>query len=300
VRQRHDPGSQVPIPPFTTTLLNLGASVGRWAFSWLRADHTSISGGSWQQNLGGRPHLFFAVACAPSRRFRKPRRVDPLAALAFLNELIPNGFSSPATASHDRLVAFETESSEKDEPGIYREPERVGVVNFNGRVELAVRAPFERQGEELVIELAGAFAYLDRVVELVNRGEYQRLYRLPTRLRRLDWFVALGNNYQHPQFGSRQWKDLRFPGRRPAHRATTSFPWFDNYGLASQRLRSRRQRTKPPEILRPTLIELIGNSGWYDGVDEAVDETIDAAAAGSEAIAACSPISEVDPPTAQA
>lgn len=28
------------------------------------------------------------------------------------------------------------------------------------------------------------------------------------KLRRLDWFINLTNNYRHPQLGSRQWSDL--------------------------------------------------------------------------------------------
>jgi hypothetical protein len=254
----------------------------------VRPDHSSLYGGWYQQNLGGRQHLFFAVSCAPRRRFRKPRRVDALDALAFLNQLVPHGFSSPATTSHDEVVAFETPAI-NDDPALFAEPLRAGRVYANGRVELFVRAPIEKDGEKVIVDLAGAFAYLARFVDVVNDDAYQKLYGFRTRARRLDWFVGLSNNYSHPQFGSRQWDDLRFSGRRPIHRATSSFAHLPNHGLAWRALRSRRQRDRPETILRPTLIELINNSGWYDGVDEAVTDTVADIATRSRQLEASDP-----------
>jgi hypothetical protein len=55
-------------------------------------------------------------------------------------------------------------------------------------------------------------------------------------------------------------------------------PTIGTHGLAWRALRSRRQRDQPSTFLEPTLVELINNSGWYDGVDEAVIDTIPAAA----------------------
>jgi hypothetical protein len=266
----------VPTPTPTPAWIHALATGARWVSWRLRPDHSSLYGGWYQQNLGGRQHLNFAISCAPRRRLRKPRRVDPLDALSFLNDLVPDGFSSPATTSYADAVAFETEAG-ADDPAFYPEPLRAGRVWSNGRVELFVRAPID--GDEVTVDLAGAFAYAYRFVSVVNGGGYQRLYRFRTRAHRLDWFISLGNNYSHPQFGSRQWCDLAFPGRRPIHRATASFAHLDQSGLAWRSLRSRRQSTSPETILAPALTELVRGSGWYDGVEEAVGDTVDAAAA---------------------
>lgn len=142
-----------------------------------------------------------------------------------------------------------------------------------GVSNLFVRAPIEKESETVTVDLAGAFAYFARFVELVNRGDYRRLYRF-RRTRRLDWFFGLSNNYSHPQYGSRQWDDLRFPGRRPIHRATTSFAYIGTHGLAPHNLRSRRQSDSVDTFLRPALTDLINNSGWYDGVAEAIDDAV--------------------------
>lgn len=252
-------------------------TAGMWLLARVRADHSSLYGGWYQQNLGGHQHLYFSVSCAPRRRLRKPRRVETLAALNFLNQLIPDGFSSPATTSHDQVVAFETPAT-GDDPALYPEPLRAGRMWANGRVELFVRAPIEVEAEKVTVDLAGTFAYAARLVELVNHGDYAQLYGF-RRTRRLDWFIGLSNNYSHPQFGSRQWDDLSFPGRRPLHRATSSYAHIGTHGLAPQALRSKKQGDPAAALLRPALIDLVSNSGWYDGVEEAVDDTVAAASA---------------------
>lgn len=260
------------------------AAASLWLLARLRPDHSSLYGGWYQQNLGGHQHLYISVSCAPRRRIRKPRRVDALEALAFLNKLVPDGFSSPATTSHDQVVAFETAAT-GDDPALYPEPLRAGRVWANGRVELFVRAPIEKESETVTVDLAGAFAYFARFVELVSHGDYRQLYRF-RRTRRLDWFVGLSNNYSHPQYGSRQWDDLRFPGRRPLHRATTSFAYIGTHGLAPQNLSSRRQGDSVGALLRPALTDLINNSGWYDGVTETIDDAVVATTAAAREIRA--------------
>lgn len=279
-----EPGPHLPTPTPTPAMLRWLVSVGLWILTRLRPDHSSLYGGWYQQNLGGHQHLYFTVSCAPRRRLKKQHRVDALEALAFLNKLVPDGFNSPATTSHDQVVAFET-AAIGDDPALYAEPLRAGRVWANGRVELFVRAPIEKEGEAVAVDVAGAFAHFARFVLLVNDGDYRRLYGF-RRTRRLDWFVGLSNNYSHPQYGSRQWDDLRFPGRRPVHRATSSFAYVGTHGLAPLALRSRRQRDSVDAFLRPALTDLVNNSGWYDGVAEAVDDTVAATVLAAHEVSA--------------
>lgn len=279
-----EPGFHVPTPTPTPAMIRWLGAAGLWLLTRLRPDHSSLYGGWYQQNLGGHQHLYVSISCAPRRRLKKPRRVDALEALAFLNKLVPGGFSSPATTSHDQVVAFETAAT-GDDPALYPEPLRAGRVWANGRVELFVRAPVDTNGERVTVDLAGAFAYFARFVEFVNCGDYRRLYGF-TRARRLDWFIGLSNNYNHPQYGSRQWDDLRFPGRRPLHRATSSFAYIGTHGLAPNALRSRRQGESVSAFLRPALTDLINNSGWYDGVTEAIDDSVLATVAAAREVRA--------------
>jgi hypothetical protein len=102
-QHRNEPGLHVPSPTPTPAMIRWLAAAGLWLLARLRPDHSSLYGGWYQQNLGGQQHLYISISCAPGRRLKRPRRVDALEALGFLNKLIPDGFSSPATTSHDQV-----------------------------------------------------------------------------------------------------------------------------------------------------------------------------------------------------
>jgi hypothetical protein len=260
--------------PSPTTLVNLLLRAGTWAKNRALRDHASLFGGWYQQNYSNRQHFYVSVACAPSRRFKKPRPVDPDTALAFLDKLTPGVFSFPATQSTGEVVAFEVMDPQQQSMADY-ESLHAARIWANGRVELFDRAPVELDANgRAVIDLAGAFVPLQRLAQAVRNGEYRRAYGLPTKRRRLDWFAAVGNTWSHPTRGSEDWVDLKFPGRRPRARATRHYAAAPIHGLGWPKTRSHSQSTDPSNLVRSAVTELISNSGWHDGNLEAVDDTV--------------------------
>ncbi len=235
-----------------------------------RADHNTLYSGDHTKASAGRRHFYVTVACAPSRRFWRPRRVSPTGCLVFLNGVVPNGFEAPPTESRREVVAYVV-SDEDDDP-THWSPVRSARVAANGLVELLTRVRSTDDGPR--VDLLEAVVPVYRLAVAVRDGAYARAYGLPTRLRRLDWFVFLGN-FTSDERGSRHWKDLDFPGRRPRGRGTDAYPTASNQGLAWRELRSRAQRTEPALIVRLVLADLLTESGW-DGNEQAVEDTIGA------------------------
>jgi hypothetical protein len=258
-----------PTPGWINTLVQLL----RWLRHAVLPDHSSLYGGWYTQNYAGRKFVYISVACAPRRKFRRWRPVTPEMALSFLEGLMPGAFALPAAQSIREVIAFEAPDAAGNSP-MY-EPVRAARIWANGRVELFVRAPIEfDENERLTVDLVGAFCPLYRLGDAVRHGAYRSLYQLPTRLRRVDWFVALSNAVQHQDRGWEEWVDLKFPGRRPRSRATNHFAAAPMHGLAWKELRSRRQRTDPVELVRSAIGELIRESGWHDGNEDALADVV--------------------------
>src|SRR5439155_1584548 len=119
----------------------------QWLSRRVRPDHSSLFGGWYQQNYSNREHFYVSVACAPSRRFQRPRPVKPDDALDFLNELMPGTFSFPAAQSTGNVVAFEVADEAMDTMTAY-EPLHAARIWANGRVEFFTRAPVEFRADD--------------------------------------------------------------------------------------------------------------------------------------------------------
>jgi hypothetical protein len=275
-------GFEMPTPPPATNLV-LRALLA--AAAWLRAralrDHSSLYGGWYQQNIGGRHHFYFAVTCAPSRRI-KPKRIEPAKALEFLERIDPGGFDYPPTQSLAEVVAFEVAAADSD--NLMYEPERAARFWSNGRVELFYRAVVEFNDEaEATVDLAESVKPAWRLIEAVQAGHYRRLYGFRP-WRRIDWLVQVSNTYHGSPRGSMEWSDLKFAGRKPGGRATTHHATAPHLGLGSQKLRSLPQGAELSRVLAPALTDLVHNSGWFDSpagtVACAVEDTVAAVADG--------------------
>ena len=166
-------GFEMPTPPPATNLVLRGLLA---AAAWLRAralrDHSSLYGGWYQQNIGGRQHFYFAVTCAPSRRI-KPKRIEPAKALEFLERIDPGAFYYPPTQSLAEVVAFEVAGGDReprieqrqerfdvavsDSDAVMYEPGRAARLWSNGRVELFYRASVELDNQaNATVDLAAA------------------------------------------------------------------------------------------------------------------------------------------------
>src|SRR5690349_15246477 len=104
-QQRHTDDDHMPFIPIPGFLANLAVQAGAWLRRMLRVDHSSLYGGEFVRSNAGRRHIYITVACAPSRRLRRPRRVTPSDALTFLNGVVPQGFAPPPAESTGQGVA---------------------------------------------------------------------------------------------------------------------------------------------------------------------------------------------------
>jgi hypothetical protein len=252
------------------TVINVVLRVGTWALHRVRRDHSSLYGGWYTQNYGNRRYIYLSAACAPSRRFRHPRLVRASDAHRFIEATFGVPFDPRPAQSLREVVAFEDQPKEDA-----MDPLRAVRLNDNGRVELFWRISHETTaGSELVIPIVDLFAPLYELVRAVERGLYRELYKLPSRARRLDWFVAVSPHVS-TDTGWSEWHDLRFPGDRPQMRASRATPALSPFGLAHVNVRSRSQRTPPRDLLRPIIDDFLTNSGW-DGNDAAIQATLDA------------------------
>ncbi|MGA9762620.1 MAG: hypothetical protein WBQ14_09370 [Gaiellaceae bacterium] len=138
---------------------------------------------------------------------------------------------------------------------------------------MLIRVPHETDEDgKPVVPLLAALRPVYEMGEAVKRGGYQRLFRLRSRARRLDWFVFLAPALSAD--GWTPWTDISFPGRRPAVRARHANPAQPQFGLAGDELRSRPQRKDSVEMVRAVATHLIEDSGWSDGVEAAVDDAM--------------------------
>jgi hypothetical protein len=263
------PVSPIPIPN-PVPAIKVGSQIAAWATRRLRRDHGSLYGGWYTQNYGNRRNFYLSAACAPSRRFRKARRVSPGRAHAFLDEVFAEKFDSTPSQSLRDVVAFEVPVDVE-----WSDPDRAVRINANGRVEIFWRVAHERgPRDELVLPIVAVMRPLHEFAIGVSGGAYKRLYELPSRARRLDWFVAV-SPYISTDAGSIGWDDLHFPGVRPRLRASRGQAPVSPRGLAPDALGSVKQRTRPRDLVALVLEDLL-TAGQWDGNEEAIIQTLDA------------------------
>lgn len=192
--------------------------------------------------------------------------------MAFLNDVVPNGFQMPPVRARDDAVAFDVKDPEGN--GMW-DVVRVGQVYSIGLVELLARPTTRRlDADTLVIDLLSVARPIYDMASVVQRGGYRDLFGFRNRSRRVDWAIYLANFMSDATRGALYWSDLDFPGRRPLMRATDSWPAAPNLGLGHAKLRSRRQQTDPAAIVRAVLGDLVSGSGWLEGNDAAIDDVI--------------------------
>jgi hypothetical protein len=263
----------MPLIPNPLTTAKTGWQVLSWLRRVARRDHSTVYRGNFTKASGGRSQITIVVACAPRSALRHGRALDPHRALAFLNGVVSDGFAMPPSQSSGHAVGYQVGN---DAAGGW-DPVRAGVVWSNGLVELLVRPRSEIDDEDhLLVDLVSVAKPIYDLATAVRDGRYRRLFGWRTRNRRLDWFVFLTNYASDTTKGQRYWDDLIFPGRRPTFRATNHYGAAPNFGLGAERLRGRRQRTDPEEIVRAVLGDLLRESGWVEGNDDAVADVLTA------------------------
>src|SRR4051794_9621263 len=124
-RLRHSGNDMPTIPP--PSVLKWLESLARWCWRVVHADHTQLYGMNYTRASAGWRHFYIAVACAPSRRFRRPRPVKPRDALDLLNTAIPGGFTPPPNESRAEVIAYTTPAEGEDDRSRW-EPLRAGRV----------------------------------------------------------------------------------------------------------------------------------------------------------------------------
>ena len=208
------------IPTNLGPALKIGWQVLNWGRSIARRDHSTVFRGEWAKSSFGRTCITVSIACGPSKRLRRARRVDHHKVLGFLTAVLPNGFEMPPVRARDEAVAFDVKDPQGN--GMW-DVVRVGQVYSMGLVELLVRPSTRRpDADSLVVDLLSIARPIYDMASVVQRGGYRDLFGFRSRSRRVDWTVYLANFMSDGTRGFLYWTDLDFPGRRPSMRATDS------------------------------------------------------------------------------
>ncbi len=263
----------IPSPEWFAQGLRLLRQGFRAARRQATHDHSAIWGGWFTspvvQTYGTR--FFVTVACAPSEKFRRPLETSTARVEEFLREYVPLPFPAQPFQSYPGMVMFEEPDTDHLNPRRH-----AARVLGSGLVELIIHVPHETDAQgRMTLDLVTVFQPVVWLLEAVRSGGYQRLFKLRTRMRLLDWYVALTPSVSGYPSGSHTWNDLRFPGQRPNMRGTQEVA--PNRPLAVERLRNRRQSTRPDRVLGEVITALVRESGWDgDDVPKAVADCLEA------------------------
>lgn len=246
----------------------------------VRPDHRALTARpAWAlvaSGMSGSPSAVrVLVACAPSRSLR-PASIDPDLAIQFIHASFPGMFPDEPAQSLPREGVKFTVSPDG------RTPDGFAWAWASGRVDLSAVISMEPGPDgRFVIPVLEILRPITLMAQAVASPAHSRLYgktRFHVR-RRFDWFIAMSTELVRPADGGTvPWSDLEFPGRRPRRAGADQYPFCPPGGYASSRLRNWNPRRPVSELLALFLDDLLKQNG-YHAIDDAVADTIEAAAA---------------------
>lgn len=241
----------------------------RWIRSAVVLDHRTISLAATRNDHGGRAQIHLNIACAPSREWRSPLRIDVVGAHAWVRAHFDDLFDEPDFVSPTDLVRYRTEASSG------RSEDALLNIRPNGLVEysfpLGRRLCVDNAISLSIVELGTAMA---RFVRAAHAGVYESSFGLK-KAPKLDWFFGISQALYVEGTGSVPWKELEFPGRQPAPRPAEMHPPVFGRGLAEQRLQGISPSTDAFLLCRQALTDLVERNG-YRSFDAAIDDAVSA------------------------
>lgn len=230
-------------------------------------DHRTISRATVRNDHGGRAHIHLNMACAPSRGWPSPRRIDVAGIHSWVREHFGDLFNEPDFVSPTELIRYRDEHC----------PNGASVALLNirpdGLVEHSLplnHRPLDDTDAALsIVELGAAVAAF---VQSVHDGAYQSGFGLK-KAPKLDWFFGVSQALYIEGKGSVPWKELEFPGRQPEPRPAEMHPPVFGRGLAEEDLRGVPPGADAVLVCRKVLIDLAERNG-YRSFDAAIEDAI--------------------------
>jgi hypothetical protein len=228
--------------------------------SRLRADHQTIQARTWtQRDAGGASRFHVSIACAPRRRFRDPRRLDPDVVEAFVRHTFPDQFpEDPDYCKPTECVRFRASNPES--------PSEASTVCVwsRGLVECSVPVPHSLDGEgRPVVGLTDIASVVIAMANGMHHRWFDRMFHTSRFARtRLDWYIGFTSAISLQPNG---WTPLRgfvFPGSEPQRRATDMYPVTPIEGYGGRNL-SKRRTQAPLELVEAVLEDLLEHAGYW-------------------------------------
>lgn len=251
-------------------------------------DHSSLTnqlyGGRVTMAASGRDRYFqVTVAIAPSTRLSSRRvvRLPTPQAWALVDAARPAMFGErPAFSSGDAVIYESPGLGEQADRRYRAEIWRTGLVAFRDPLTM------ESDSDDPTLDLGEVALLLRNVAIAVRRGYYASLLggRL-SRLRRVDWFVAVTPNIVTDN-GQQDWSRLECPGAEELSESADPVRWVPLGGYGARSLRGVPQRLKPAKLVRAVLDDLLRYCGYYhydkviDLVISALDQRVEPARSG--------------------
>ena len=232
-----------------------------------RPDHQTIARRRGASNLGGAEMFRVCLAVAPARRHRRPSILD----LGVAGVFVTNTFRLSFAADHSTpsFLRFRARGEGHSYPTTVE-------VHSSGLIEVLWNlTPVSSDSSGAVLDALDVLHPLHRLATASREGAYSHLVGM-RKSRRLDWYFNV-SPYITTRHTPLYWKDLHFPGERPAGRIQDQRPFAPAEGLATERLQNLAAHVPPAAVEGVALGELLLQNGFH-GVQAAVDSTLSALA----------------------
>jgi hypothetical protein len=230
-------------------------------------DHSPIGGG-WYKTDDGRGYHFHAVVrCAPSRTPPRMSVPDVGEACRFVGAIFPEVPPIPRTVQvTDLKFALESDDPREEPPTLYLYDsgliEARLILTADGSVPAAPS-----------LDMMDVLEPLARMLEAVRAGWYKKLY--PHFRGRIDWQFMISPSTSLPDGQWNPWRELQFPGRQPAGRASEMVAPNPRPSFGEAALTSKKLQSDPLSILSAVTADLLQRAGYW-GFDDAVADLVEA------------------------
>jgi hypothetical protein len=249
----------------------------------IRPDHSSLTGGSYRHDAGGRPCPHVNMLCGPSWQFRfwsnrSGRRFDPGVVDEWVGETFP-AFFGEAEYRDPNLIRYMRQITIGD-----RTSQAWLWIWRRGLIDVSLPISHLDHDGHLLLALEDVVRPVVQFVGSVERGWYERIFgRGILRRRRLDWSVSFSSSINDPLSGvQRQLEGFVFPGREPKSKPSAMMLYGTPSEANLRALRTKSSNAAPAAIAKAALDGLLRGTG-YDDCLAAIEDALGFAGSSSPA-----------------